>query len=66
VKGASSGTLNLQVHTERLVLSAQRSCSCSGLQAAPGTYTLKGSLGSDVRVILKVTLDLHKTGSVLV
>jgi hypothetical protein len=35
------------------------------LQAALGTYTLKGSLGSDVRVILKVTLDLHETEGAL-
>lgn len=45
VNGASSGTLSLQGKVWAPAYS-------------PATYTLKGSFGSDVRVILKVTLDI--------
>lgn len=72
VNGASSGTLKLRIMRKKCVISykqrseshprlatdkASRQVVCCSSQA---TYTLYGSLGSEVSVILKVTFDLYK------
>jgi hypothetical protein len=57
VKGASSGTLNLQMSTSDIVSNSSRLASASPRGST--AYTLNGSLGSDVRVILNVTFDLR-------
>jgi len=59
VNGASSGTLKLQ-YTFNCHQNAAGQDNCRLISSLHSfTYTLNGSLGSDVRVILNVTFDLH-------
>jgi hypothetical protein len=66
VKGAASGTLNLRGIQSGWVVSGSGSAEANtalggsdlregGREGGAGTHTLKGSLGSDVRMILKDT-----------